>query len=158
MKINYYDLGKLTPEEKSRLLRRAEGDIDSLRDTVQPIITDVRERGDEALLHYNLLFDNASLKREGLKVSPGEFAAARGRLDPALRDSIDFSLSNIRKYHQAQMPADMWMMELSGGILAGEKITPISSVGLYVPRGKGSFPSVMMMLAAPAKIARVEKI
>src|SRR5207248_646182 len=95
---------------------------------------------------------------DGLKVSPGEFAAARDRLDPALRDSIDFSLSNIRKYHQAQMPADMWMTELSGGILAGEKITPISSVGLYVPRGKGSFPSVMMMLAAPAKIARVEKI
>jgi histidinol dehydrogenase len=54
---------------------------------------------------------------------------------------IEISAKNLRKYHEAQMPEEMWFTQIDNGILAGEKITPITSAGLYVPRGKGAFPS-----------------
>jgi histidinol dehydrogenase len=158
MKINFYHLDTLPAQDKARLLRRAEDDIDSLRDTVQPIIADVRTRGDAALVHYARLLDRAVLKEDSIRVSPAEFEIASKRLDPAVKGAIDDSVENIRKFHRAQMPGEMWMLEVIPGVLAGEKTTPITSVGLYVPRGKGSFPSVMMMLAVPAAIAKVEKV
>ena len=158
MKINFYELDKLSERDRARLIRRAEDDIDQLRGTVQPIIDDVRNRGDGALVHYASLFDKAALKTEDLKVSPAEFERAEGRLHPSVKDAIEVSVANIRKFHQAQMPIESWMIEVAPGITAGEKVTPIASVGLYVPRGKGSFPSVMMMLALPATIAGVTKI
>src|SRR5207244_11663413 len=60
--------------------------------------------------------------------------------------------------HERKMPHEQWFTEVEPGVMAGEKITPISSVGLYVPRGKGAFPSVMYMLATPASIAGVPRI
>ncbi len=64
----------------------------------------------------------------------------------------------MRAFHEQQMPHEQWFTQVAPGVLAGEKISPISSVGLYVPRGKGAFPSVMYMLAAPASIAGVPRI
>ncbi len=158
MNINVYPWEQLSQEERSRLLRRSETDISSLSATVQPIIDDVQQRGDEALVEYARKFDGVTMTQDMLRVTEEEFQAAEARLDPKVTEAIEASVKNIRSYHEAQMPESMWMKEIAPGVLAGEKTTPITSVGLYVPRGKGSFPSVMMMLSIPAVLAEVEKI
>ncbi|MDM8550195.1 histidinol dehydrogenase [Desulfobacterales bacterium HSG2] len=158
MKINFYELEKLSKEEISKLLRRSETDIETLQDIVRPVIQDVREKGDQAIIEYCQKFDKVTLEPSALKVTDAEFAKARENLDPSVKEVIEVSAKNIRKFHKAQMPEDMWFAEIDEGIMAGEKITPITSVGIYVPRGKGSFPSVMLMLCIPAVIARVPDV
>ncbi len=158
MKINCYKLEELTKEEVAGLLRRSETDIAGLQEVVRPIIRNVSERGDSALIEYSRDFDKVSLKASDLKVTEEERAQAVRSLDPSIKEVIETSARNIRKFHQAQVPQEMWFTEIDEGIMAGEKITPITSVGLYVPRGKGSFPSVMLMLCIPAVVARVPNV
>ena len=158
MQINFYDLKKLSKVEISKILRRSELDIESFQDVVRPIIQDVREKGDQAIIDYCHKFDNVLMSPSDLKVTEEEFDQAKKNLDSAIKDVIEISARNIRKFHQAQMPEEMWFTQISEGIMAGEKITPITSVGIYVPRGKGSFPSVMLMLCIPAIIAGVPEI
>lgn len=158
MKINFHHLEKLTPAERQKILRRSETDISTLIETVRPILDGVRRQGDQALLEYSEKFDGVTLSASDLKVTPEEFARAEQNLEPEVKEVIETSARNIRKFHQAQMPEEMWFHDVAPGILAGEKITPITSVGLYVPRGKGCFPSVMLMLATPATIAGVPRV
>ncbi|HEV2581162.1 MAG TPA: histidinol dehydrogenase, partial [Ktedonobacteraceae bacterium] len=98
------------------------------------------------------------LTPDSLRVSREEIERAHQALDPAVRAAIEHAIRNVRTFHEQQMPHEQWMTEVEPGVMAGEKITPISSVGLYVPRGKGAFPSVMYMLATPASIAGVPRI
>jgi histidinol dehydrogenase len=156
--INFYELDKLSKLDISELFKRSEIDIATFRDVVQPIIDDVHDRGDAALIEYNQKFDKAKMTIAQLKVTEAEFEQARQRLDPQVKTVIENSAKNIKKFHHAQMPEEMWFAQIDDGIMAGEKITPITSVGIYVPRGKGSFPSVMLMLCIPAVIAKVPKI
>ena len=158
MDIQLYDLETLSPTQRTTLLRRAEVDIAALQDTVRPILGAVRDRGDAALLEFTERFDGVTLTADQLRVTDEEFERARNQIDPAVREAIEVSAANIRKFHEAQMPEDLWFTEVGPGILAGEKVTPIASLGLYVPRGKGSFPSVMMMLATPASVAKVPRV
>lgn len=158
MKINFYELEKLSKFEIAQLFKRSEIDIAELHKLVQPIIQDVHDRGDMAIIEYNEKFDKAKMMPHQLKVTEAEFEQARNNLDPEVKKVIESSATNIKKYHQAQMPDEMWFTQIDDGIMAGEKITPITSVGLYVPRGKGSFPSVMLMLCIPAVIANVPKV
>ncbi|MCP4352140.1 MAG: histidinol dehydrogenase [Desulfobacterales bacterium] len=158
MKINFYDLKKLSEEEISKILRRSETDIENYQNIVRPVINDVRESGDKALIEYCQKFDKVTMDASALKVTEQEFAEAKANLDPSVKEVIEKSAKNIKKFHNAQMPEEMWFTQIDEGIMAGEKITPITSVGIYVPRGKGSFPSVMLMLCIPAVIARVTDI
>ncbi|HRF93750.1 MAG TPA: histidinol dehydrogenase, partial [Aggregatilineales bacterium] len=93
-----------------------------------------------------------------LKATSEDFANARAQISAEVIFAIQQAHANIKKFHEEQMPEAMWFTEIQPGIMAGEKITPITSVALYVPRGKGAFPSVMLMLATPAKVAGVEKV
>ncbi|CAN2040618.1 Histidinol dehydrogenase [Candidatus Magnetomoraceae bacterium gMMP-15] len=158
MKINFYELEKLSKEKISKILRRSEIDIEEFQNIVRPVIQDVSEKGDQALIEYCEKFDKVTLKTSDLKVTEEEFARAGKELDPSIKKVIELSAKNVKKFHKAQMPEEMWFTQIDEGIMAGEKITPITSVGLYVPRGKGAFPSVMMMLCIPAVIARVPEI
>jgi histidinol dehydrogenase len=158
MNINQYVLSGLSPEEKAKILRRSELDIEQFQEVVRPVIRDVAARGDAALCEYTEKFDRVRLSPERLKVTEEEFAKARESLAPEIQEVIRISHANIKKFHEAQMPEDIWFTQISPGVLAGEKVTPIGSVGLYVPRGKGSFPSVMLMLCVPAVTARVPGI
>ncbi len=158
MKINFYDIKKLSEEEISNILRRSETDIENYQDIVRPVINDVREKGDQALIEYCQKFDKVTMDASSLKVTEQEFAKAKANLDPSVKEVIEKSAKNIKKFHNAQMPEEMWFTQIDEGIMAGEKITPITSVGIYVPRGKGSFPSVMLMLCIPAVIAQVPDI
>ena len=160
MDIGFYRLSDIDNQTKIRLMRRAEADIDAVMAQVMPIIDDVRQNGDEALIKYAAKFDKADI--ETLKVSEEEFEQAVQTLDPKVKDAIDHCAGNVRKLHQEQMKRvendREWMVEIEKGVFAGEKITPISSVGLYVPGGKNQYPSAVYMLGIPATLAGVENI
>lgn len=159
MKINIWTWGALSDEEKSRILRRAEADIQSVTAIVEPIIEDVRRNGDEALRRYAKKLDGAEIKG-GLAATDADFEKAYKDLDPKVTEAIRTCAENVKIHHRQQMDRveKQWMEEVRPGLFAGEKVTAIPSAGLYVPRGKGAFPSVMYMLCAPAVIAGVKTI
>lgn len=158
MNIGFYRWVATDEATKSRILRRAQADIEDVSAKVRPILEEVRTRGDAALLDYAHKFDKAAL--QSLKVSEEEFAAAQGSIDPKLKSAIDRCIANVRKFHEEQMRRveEPWMVEIEPGVFAGEKVTPITSVGLYVPGGKNLFPSSLYMLAVPAVVAKVPEI
>lgn len=156
--IHMYKLATLDASQRRRLLRRAELQIDELIERVRPIVAAVRERGDEALREFTASFDKVQLAPDRLRVGHEEIEEAHARLDPGVREALEYAIANVRTFHERQVPHEQWFSEVAPGVVAGEQITPITSVGLYVPRGKGSFPSVMYMLATPARIAGVPRI
>lgn len=145
-------------EEKNNFFNRSELVITDVLEPVNQIINNVKTNGDKAIYHYNKEFDGVSNQTYSLKVSEKEFENAEKSISQEIKDAIDFSIENVRKFHIAQLPENMNMMEIRAGLFAGEKAIPIDSVGLYVPRGRGSFPSMLYMQAIPAKVAGVENI
>jgi histidinol dehydrogenase len=151
-------LGQLGLEERAILLRRAEQDISALLPTAQTVIDAVKRDGDAALVEYTRKFDAPNFTASQIKATPADFERAFAEVAPAVIDAIRHAHANIKTFHTRAMPEHEWYMEIAPGIQAGEKVTPIPSVGLYVPRGKGSFPSVMLMLTVPAIVANVPRI
>ena len=158
MQINFLKWNETPDNVKQKIMRRSEIDIGSLKNIVQPIIEDVKNQGDAALIHYAKMLDNANVK--SIKASEEDFAKARDQIEPELKKAIEICVGNVKKFHEAQKKREeaIWFEEVDKGIWAGEKISPIPSVGLYVPRGKGCFPSVMYMLCVPAIVAGVPEI
>ncbi len=156
--VQFLKLSELTPEQLARLMRRAEKDIRDLFPLAQEVIDRVRVDGDAAVVEYARRFDAASFEASMLRATPADFEAARQSLSAEVVAAIRQAHDNIRRFHSEQMPEPMWFMEVQPGVLAGERVTPVASAGLYVPRGKGAFPSVMLMLATPAKVAGVPRI
>ena len=156
--IHFYELSSMDASQRARLLRRAEIQIDELIERVRPIVQGVRQRGDEALIEFTARFDRVQLTPERLRVSREEIDRAYQILDTPVRWAIEQAIRNVRTFHERQMPHEQWFTQVAPGVMVGEKVTPITSVGLYVPRGKGAFPSVMYMLATPASIAGVPRI
>jgi histidinol dehydrogenase len=158
MSINFYKWNETDEATKARIMRRSQADIDEVVAIVEPIIEDVKSRGDAALIDYAKKFDGAEVK--SLRATQEEFDAAEAALDDDLKAAIKHCADNVRKFHQEQMDRveDPWMVEIEPGVFAGEQVNPIESVGLYVPRGKGAFPSALYMLAIPAVIAGVKDI
>lgn len=158
MKVNYYELAGMDPARRTRLYRRRGVELGDLIPRVAPIIDGVRERGDEAVREYTKLFDGVDMEPARFRVPVAEMDASIEALSPDLREAMQVSIANIRAFHERQVEPRTWEMEIMPGIVAGEKVIPIESVGLYVPRGKGSFPSMMMMAAVPARVAGVDRI
>lgn len=150
---------KSAPAElKNKILRRSEEDISSVAADVAGIIAQVRDRGDDALREFSLKFDKADLYHRPLRVSEEEFSQAEARLTPEVKAALDYAIANVQKYHRTQVKHDSPYVEVRPGLLAGERTTPVDSVALYVPRGRGSFPSMAYMLAVPAALAGVPRI
>lgn len=145
-------------DKKTFYLKRSESDISEVMISVSAIIDTVRENGDKALLDYSLKFDKVNLSNTNIRVSKKEFEAAENILSKEVKNSLKYAINNIWKFHKTQKPSTMNFDELRPGLFAGEKAIPIESVGLYVPRGRGSFPSMLYMLAVPAAVAGVERI
>lgn len=158
MKVNYYELAGMNSARRSELCRRTGVELKDLILKVAPIVNEVRERGDEAVCEFAKRFDGADMVPERFRVSSDEMDEAVERLSPDLREAMLISIANIRAFHERQVEPPRWEMEIMPGIVAGEKIVPIETAGLYVPRGKGSFPSMMMMAAVPAKVAGVDRV
>ena len=152
-------LEELSPTELQRLLRRAQTDISAVLPQVSSIVNSIRDRGDQALVEYVREFEFAAASSaQDLRVPADAIANSADALSPELKQAIDLAFHQIWKYHEPQRPEEVRLTELGAGILAGEKTTPISNVGIYVPRGKGAFPSVALMLGVPAAIAGVPRI
>jgi len=151
-------LKDMTQEEKEFVIKRAEQDISRQMELAREIAADIKAHGDEAVLQYTAKFDGVTLKKETLRVTAEEIEAGYNRLDAETRDAIAYAAKNIRNFHEKQMPEELWFTNVDAGLMVGEKTTPITDVCLYVPRGKGSFPSVLLMLGIPALVAGVPKI
>ncbi|RWF48983.1 MAG: histidinol dehydrogenase, partial [Mesorhizobium sp.] len=156
--ISFHDLSSLDATRRAGLLKRAEGDLSVFIEKVRPIIQAVRDEGDAALIRFARDLDKANVAEGGLKVSEAEFDAAFDKVEKDVVESIRFGIDNIRHFHEEQKPETMWLKEVRPGAYAGDRYTPIASVALYVPRGKGAFPSVTMMTSVPAVIAGVPQI
>lgn len=156
--VQFLELAKLSNEDKARLLRRAEKDIRDLFPLAQEVIDQVRARGDEALVEFARRFDAPNFQASMIRAAPEDFAAAHSAVAPEVVEAIEKAHANIHKFHEEQLPEPMWFTQIQPGIMAGEKVTPVTSAALYVPRGKGAFPSVMLMLATPARVAGVPRV
>ena len=123
--------------------------------TVAEIIARVRQNGDAALREYSEKFDRAKL--QDLAVSEAEMQTALGTVDPKFIEILEKSAANIRAFHEKQKRTGCVINE-DDGIVLGQKILPLQTVGLYVPGGTASYPSSVLMNAIPAKIAGVKEI
>lgn len=158
MSVAFYRWKDTDDETKARLLKRSGADIDMVLGVVQPIIADVKARGDDALRDYARKFEGADVN--SIKATDEEFERAEKALDEDLKAAIQKCADNVKKFHEEQMRRveERWMVEIEPGVFAGEQVSAIESVGIYVPRGKGAFPSAMYMLCIPAVIAGVKNI
>ena len=157
--VSFHETSKLTAADYKALLKRSEADLSSFVEKVKPIIEAVRLEGDEALVRFGQQLDgSALLSKEALKVSEAEFAAAFEEVEEVVIEAIRYGITNIRTFHEEQKPETMWMKEIRPGAYAGDRLTPIRSVAIYVPRGKGAFPSVTMMTTVPGVVAEVPKL
>ncbi len=156
MDIQIHQWRELDAQRRQKLLRRSETDMESATATVGPIIEDVRTRGDDALREYGRRFDRCSIN--SITVEKREFEEAHMRLDSAVKAALDYAIENVLNYHRTQQPRAGEAHEVRPGILVREMPLPIPSAGLYVPRGRGSFPSMLYMLAVPAVVAGVKNI
>jgi histidinol dehydrogenase len=159
IKVNRYVLAQLSAEQRRQLLQqRAQNNLQDVEATVRGVLAAVRSGGDSALVQLTRQYDGAELSESELRVSDKEFGQADELVSNDLRAALVQAIQNVRSHHQSQLSPPSWMKEIAPGVITGERVTSISSVGLYVPRGKGSFPSVMIMLCVPAVIAEVPEI
>lgn len=157
MQINIHRWKELSENERNRILARSQSDIEEIKPAVQTIIDDVAKRGDAALRELSHRYDHADLSDCPLRVQPEEIAQAREGLDAELRLALETAVENAMEFHRRQLPEPWVNYRTTGGMLLGERWTSIDSVGLYVPRGRGSFPSMFYMLATPAIAAEVPR-
>jgi len=158
VKINVYRWADLSAAQRRALCRRAEAGMEEVLPAVQRIIAAVRDRGDEAVRGFTRELDGADLDGQPLAVSEGQVASAADRIPEEVRSAIRQAVANVRAYHEGQAAPPLALREIQPGVFAGERWSPLDSVGLYVPRGRGSFPSVAYMLAAPAVLAGVPRV
>ncbi len=136
------------------LKREVSEDVDAV---VRAIITDVRRRGDAALIELTNKFDQLDLAERGIRVPAAEIDAAVAAADPSTRDALCFARDRITRHHERQRPADERYTDATGATL-GHRWTAVEAVGLYVPGGMASYPSSVLMNAVPAKVAGVPRI
>ena len=134
--------------------REISQDVDQ---TVAAIIAEVVARGDEALADYSKKFDSLDFSVVPMRVSAADLAAARACCDKPALDALQVAHSRIVAYHEKQRPVDLRFTDALGVDL-GWRWTALQSVGLYVPGGTASYPSSVLMNAAPAKVAGVERV
>ena len=140
------------------LLKRSPNNYDNFADSVNAILANVKENGDKALFQYTKDFDKADINASNIKVTEEEIKEAYDRLEnPELVQDIRRSLKNIKEYHEKQKQYS-WFDSKPDGSILGQKVTPLSRVGVYVPGGKAAYPSSVLMNVIPAKVAGVEQI
>jgi histidinol dehydrogenase len=152
----------LDAAEQARLLARSTAAVfdPALQHSVEALFADVRNRGDNAVLDATERFDGVRFAPEELRIRPAELAAAHAACAPALLAGIREAIHNSRLFNESQVRATAagWREEVRPGFHLGEQVAPIPSAGLYVPAGKGSFPSVLVQIGVPALVAGVPEI
>lgn len=152
---------ELNPQNKTNLLdsllKRSPDSYGEYEETVNEIIRQVREKGDEALFEYTLKFDRCRLTSKTLKVTEEEIGQACREVSPEFLEVMKKSAENITRFHEKQLH-NSWFFPEDDGTILGQKITPIAVSGIYVPGGKASYPSSVLMNALPARVAGVPRI
>ena len=139
------------------LLKRSPGNYGQYQDTVQEIVDRVKTKGDQALFELTRKFDWEGIDASNVKVTEAEVQEAYDTIDPQLVETIRKSLKNIREYHEKQKQYS-WFETTPEGTMLGQKVTPLTSAGVYVPGGKAVYPSSVLMNIVPAKIAGVAHV
>lgn len=151
----------LTNETKQNLLenllKRSTNDYGDYETIVADIIENVKSRKEEAIFEYSLKFDKCLTTKENFQVTRAEIDAAYAQLDERFIEVMRASAANIRAYHEKQK-RNSWFDAKEDGTILGQKITPMQTVGVYVPGGKAAYPSTTLMNVIPAKVAGVPNI
>ena len=150
----------LTPEARSAFLERGLSDIfdPALRASIVDLVEDVRVNGDAAVCRALRRFDGCDVAPNGLRVTEAEHAAARAVTPSAVQDAIRRAIAQSRRFNELALRDGDWREQVLPGLDVGEKRTAIASAGLFVPSGKGSFPSVLVQIGTPAVVAGVPEI
>jgi histidinol dehydrogenase len=135
----------------------ASTDDAALRDSVADILRRVRDEGDGGLLDFARRLDGFSGDADALRISPERLAEARESIDPELRAALERAAANIRAFHERQLERGFLDMHPDGTVL-GQRVTPLRRVGVYVPGGRASYPSTVLMNVIPARVAGVDEI
>ena len=147
-------------EFKARLHWSAQADA-AIEERVGDILADVQQRGDAAVLDYTARFDGVHANSmTALELTQAELKAAFDSIPAAQREALQAAASRVRSYHEAQTKAggESWSYRDEDGTLLGQKVTPLDRVGIYVPGGKATYPSSVLMNAIPAHVAGVAEI
>ena len=139
------------------LLKRSPNNYDEYTQTVNEILINVRENGDKAVFEYTKKFDGADIDASNILVTTKELEEAYDEVDDKLIEVMRKSIANIRDFHEKQK-AETWIDEKANGTKLGQKVTPLSKVGVYVPGGKAAYPSSVLMNVIPAKVAGVDEV
>lgn len=152
-------LSGLSPRRRAELLERSAARLldPSVRETAARALEAVRKRGDDAVAAYTAAHDGVRLTPAELAVDGETTARARQAIPPAVLAALEAAIDRTRRYNEHLMPRS-WLEPLEPGITVGIKFTPLSGVGVYVPSGKGTFPSTAVTLLTPAVVAGVEAI
>jgi len=156
--INTADLRKQDKEVfMARLRSRSQLARDDIKASVEDIVRDVRDRGDDALLEYERRFDRVDMAAPDLRVTEEEIDAAYGKVEPRFIEVIRRAAANIRAFHAKQLEKS-WLTSGEGGTMMGQLYRPLERAGIYVPGGRAAYPSSVLMNALPAQVAGVECI
>lgn len=139
------------------LLKRSPNNYGQYVDSVNEIVEAVRANGDAAVFEYTKKFDGADLNGNNIRVTQDEIDEAYRQIEPDVLDVIRKAIVNIRTYHEKQRQYS-WFDSKPDGTILGQKVTPLTRVGVYVPGGKAAYPSSVLMNILPAKVAGVEQI
>ncbi|MDQ7842191.1 MAG: histidinol dehydrogenase [Armatimonadota bacterium] len=152
-------LSALSAERRRQILERAGEAVfaPAVRRAAREALEAVRSGGDQVLLDYTARFDGAAMDRSRLRVSDAEIDAAYGLLPAGLLDALQAAIARARRYNERLRPAD-WLQEMEPGVTVGVKYTPLASLGVYIPSGKGRFPSTAVTILTPAVVAGVPEI
>lgn len=152
---------ELTKETKQNLLddllKRSPNNYGSYEATVADIVEQVKTGGDQALFALTNKFDHCEITKDTIAVTKAQIDEAYARLDKDFIEVIKKSAENIRIFHEKQL-RNSWIDTKADGSILGQRITPLETVGVYVPGGKAAYPSSVLMNIVPAKVAGVEKI
>ena len=149
----------MSESQRADLCARGIADIfdPSLREAISSLIDDVKANGDDAVCRALVKFDGVTLRPDQLTISPEAIASAS--IEPELEVALAHAVDNLRRFNTVLLERQSdWRTEIEPGLVAGEKVSPISSAGLFVPSGKASYPSVAYQLGVPAVVAGVPDI
>jgi histidinol dehydrogenase len=155
MAMRVLEYGK---DDLKAVMSRAGVDYHDIWGIVGKIVDSVKSGGDDALREWTKKLDGVG--NASIRIAPEELEAAYERTEKAVINALETAHMNIKAVHKAQLGAmkKEWTLKVAEGVLVGERMTPIMSVGCYVPGGRASYPSTVLMTATPAKMAGVKRV
>ena len=156
MKVLIIDNDKIFKELKKRH-SVSDKHLETIETRVREIIMAVKSRGDKALLAFTARFDGVKLTKKNIQISKADIDGAWEKVSPEDKKSLNLARKRIEKFHRREV-THSWKISGSGGEALGQKVIPLEKVGIYVPGGKASYPSSVLMNAIPAQVAGVSEI